>query len=97
MRRHASTANGLYARFLQNCGNRKFGPGGHVILGEQAFGTPGLGGSLGFADAEAGISFGYVMNKHGDGVGLNTRGQSLVDAVYGAIGYRQSPAGPWVR
>lgn len=83
--------------FSKNCGNRELGPGGHFILGEQAFGTPGLGGSLGFADGEAGISFGYVMNKHGDGVGLNARGQSLVDAVYGSIGYHQSPAGPWVR
>ena len=31
--------------------------------GEAAFGHPGAGGSLGLADAEAGLAFGYVMNS----------------------------------
>jgi len=83
--------------FSKCWGHRDLGPGEHVILGEQAFGAPGLGGSLGFADGEAGLSFGYVMNNHGGGVSLNGRGQGLVDAAYRSIGYRQSSAGFWVR
>ncbi|WP_454762249.1 serine hydrolase domain-containing protein [Caulobacter segnis] len=83
--------------FSKTWGARSLGPGNHVILGEQAFGTPGMGGSIGFADGEAGLSFGYVMNRLGGGVGLNARGQGLVDAAYEALNYRQSLAGPWVR
>jgi CubicO group peptidase (beta-lactamase class C family) len=83
--------------FSKTWGARSLGPGNHVILGEHAFGTPGFGGSLGFADGEAGLSFGYVMNRMGGGVGLNDRGQSLVDAAYLAVGYRTSEPGFWVR
>jgi CubicO group peptidase (beta-lactamase class C family) len=32
---------------------------------DNAFGTPGLGGSFGFADPDTGIGYGYVMNKLG--------------------------------
>lgn len=32
---------------------------------DQAFGTPGAGGSFGFADPDTGIGYGYVMNKMG--------------------------------
>jgi len=83
--------------FSKSWGARGLGPGNHVILGEQAFGAPGLGGSLGFADGEARMAFGYVMNRHGAGVGLNDRGQSLVDAAYESMGFRLSPSGNWVR
>lgn len=57
---------------------------------EDAFGHTGMGGSLGFADPRARISFGYTMNRQGPGLALNARGQSLVDALYRALGYRQS-------
>lgn len=83
--------------FSKTWGDRRLGPGSHVILGEHAFGTPGMGGSLGFADPEAGISFGYVMNRLGSGVGLNDRGQSLVDATYRTLGYREAAPGHWTR
>jgi CubicO group peptidase (beta-lactamase class C family) len=83
--------------FSKTWGDRRLGPGEHVILGEQAFGTAGFGGSLGFADPEARMSFGYVMNRMGGGVGLNDRGQSLVDAAYDCAGYATSAPGFWVR
>lgn len=78
-------------------GDRRLGPGQHVILGENAFGTPGMGGSMGFADSDARMSFGYVMNRHGAGVGLNERGQGLIDAAYRALGFTSSEPGFWVR
>lgn len=68
-----------------------------VIIGEDAFGTPGFGGNLGFADPACGLSFGYTMNLQGPGTGLNPRGQSLVDAVYRALGSPGRDAGYWVR
>ncbi len=43
------------------------------------------------------MSFGYVMNRMGSGLGLNDRGQSLVDAAYRALGYRQARSGTWHR
>jgi CubicO group peptidase (beta-lactamase class C family) len=64
-----------------------------VLLYETAFGHSGFGGSLGFADPDARLSFGYTMNKQGAGLGVNERGQSLVDAVYRALGYRPVPGG----
>ena len=67
-----------------------------MILSEEAFGHPGMGGSLGFADPAARLAFGYTMNKQGRGVCLNERGQSLVDAVYRSLGYRTNRLGRWM-
>jgi CubicO group peptidase (beta-lactamase class C family) len=64
-----------------------------VILSEEAFGHLGAGGSLGFADPRARLSFGYTMNKQGGGTGLEDRGQALVDAVYRTLGYRRAATG----
>jgi len=83
--------------FSKTWGSRRLGTGQHVILGKDAFGTPGLGGSIGFADSDARLSFGYVMNKHGSGVGLSERGQGLIDAAYQALGFTTSAPGFWVR
>jgi CubicO group peptidase (beta-lactamase class C family) len=66
-----------------------------ILLSEEAFGHSGFGGSLGFADPRARMSFGYAMNKQGIGLGVNVRGQSLVDATYRALGYRRIPEGIW--
>ncbi len=66
-----------------------------VILSEEAFGHSGAGGSIGFADPRARMSFGYVMNRQGTGVGLNARAQSLIDAAYRSIGYTTDRYGTW--
>jgi CubicO group peptidase (beta-lactamase class C family) len=47
-----------------------------------AFGHPGAGGSLGFADPSARIGFGYVTNRMGSGVVIDSRPQALIDALY---------------
>jgi CubicO group peptidase (beta-lactamase class C family) len=68
-----------------------------VILGSAAFGHVGAGGSLGFADPAAGLSFGYTMNRMGPGLLMNERGQALVDATYLSLGYTNKDGGVWVR
>ena len=45
-----------------------------MFLPEPAFGHPGYGGSIGFADPQAGISFGYNMNRMGQGMLLTGYG-----------------------
>ena len=49
-----------------------------------SFGHFGTGGSLGFADPDARLSFGYVMN-HVIPRWQSTRNRALVDAVYAAL------------
>jgi CubicO group peptidase (beta-lactamase class C family) len=68
-----------------------------VVLSEDAFGHVGAGGSIGFADPAAKMSFGYSMNRMGAGILLNDRGQALVDATYRALGYRGNAGGAWTR
>jgi CubicO group peptidase (beta-lactamase class C family) len=71
--------------------DNRAGPPGEqdsVLIPESAFGHPGMGGSIGFADPEARLSFGYVMNKQGRGVGLNDRAHSLIEATYQCLGQR---------
>lgn len=83
--------------FVKAMDNRRHPAGGNssLILSEEAFGHSGLGGSIGFADPKARMSFGYAMNKHGAGVGLNDRGQSLIDAAYRSLGYTTNAYGTW--
>lgn len=50
-----------------------------------AFGHPGMGGSLGFADPEAGVGFGYVMNQMRLGILVDDRAGTLIDAVYACL------------
>jgi len=47
-----------------------------------AFGHPGAGGSLAFADPERGVGFAYVMNQMELGVLPKERAQGLVDALF---------------
>jgi CubicO group peptidase (beta-lactamase class C family) len=91
--------------FMKSMDNRKrslgakiFGPDvDSVVLGSAAFGHVGAGGSLGFADPAAGLSFGYTMNQMGPGLLMNERGQSLVDATYLSLGYKSKDGGVWMR
>jgi CubicO group peptidase (beta-lactamase class C family) len=48
-----------------------------------AFGHPGAGGSLAFADPENRIGFAYVMNRMENGVLRESRPARLVQALYG--------------
>ncbi len=50
-----------------------------------AFGHPGAGGSLGLADPEAEIGFGYVMNQMQLGLTGDPRSARLLDAVYASL------------
>ena len=49
-----------------------------------AFGHPGMGGSLGFADPSNRLAMGYVMNKMI--IGIDTRSIDLCRAVYACLG-----------
>ena len=57
---------------------RPFGPN------PRSFGHFGTGGAVGFADPDAGVAFGYVMN---DVIPRwqSTRNRSLIDALYGRV------------
>lgn len=83
--------------FMKSMDNRREPNAGDssCILSEAAFGHVGMGGSIGFADPEAKMSFGYNMNRMGSGILLNDRGQALVDAAYRALGYRSNQSGVW--
>ncbi len=50
-----------------------------------AFGHPGAGGSLGFADPETRVSFGYAMNQMGPHILLDPRATALIDATYSCL------------
>ena len=55
--------------------------GASPLLGPGSFGHPGRGGSLGFADPESGIAFGYVTGGFRKSVTADPRAQALVRAV----------------
>ncbi|MFF7386170.1 serine hydrolase [Streptomyces griseoluteus] len=56
------------------------------LLSPTAFGHPGRGGALAFADPARGVSFGYVTNGFQGGVTADPRAQALVRAVRGSLG-----------
>ena len=60
-------------------------PGGAFGPHSGAFGHPGAGGSVGFADPEARIGFGYVMNRMGPHILLDPRVTVLIDALYESL------------
>lgn len=55
------------------------------MLGPDSYGHSGAGGSLGFADPEAGVAFGYVMNQMNLGLGGDERAVALIEAVRASL------------
>jgi CubicO group peptidase (beta-lactamase class C family) len=54
--------------------------------GERAFGHPGAGGCVGFADPDYQLGFGYVTHRMGQGLLIDERAVRLVDAAYQVLG-----------
>ena len=63
--------------FMKSCKSFPFGHPG-------SFGSPGAGGSLGFADPQAQIGYGYVPNRMGVTLGGDPRDVAIRDALYSA-------------
>jgi CubicO group peptidase (beta-lactamase class C family) len=60
-------------------------PETHVGRGEHAFGHPGAGGHVGFADPDEKLGFGYVINRMGPHILLDPRAVALIDAAYECV------------
>ena len=56
-----------------------------AVLGDDAFGHVGAGGSVAFASPRHRMGFAYTMNQMGAGVLLNSRAERLIAAVYRAL------------
>ena len=53
--------------------------------GPKGFGHPGAGGSVGFADPDKGVAFGYVMNKMQTNLAGDPRTLTLIEQTYKAL------------
>lgn len=67
-----------------------------MVLSPEAFGHPGFGGRLGFADPGGRFSFGYTNNRMSAHTTIDERCQSLIDAVYRALGYTEHRYVGWL-
>jgi CubicO group peptidase (beta-lactamase class C family) len=56
-----------------------------ALGGPRSFGHFGAGGSVGWADPEAELGFGYIMNRMDLGLAGDLRSFALVSACYDAI------------
>ncbi len=54
-------------------------------MGPRAFGHPGAGGSIGFADPERDVAFGFVTNNLGPYVLMDPRAQGLARCLMGCL------------
>lgn len=54
-------------------------------LSHRAFGAPGMGGSFGFADPDAGIGYCFIPTRHSTGVNGDARERALREAVYACL------------
>ena len=64
--------------FMKHCPVWSFGSAG-------SYGMPGTGGSLGFADPQAGIGYGYVTSRVGTSLTGDPRELALRQAVYASL------------
>ena len=64
--------------FMKACAQWPFG-------GPRSFGSPGSGGSLGFADPDAGVGYAYVTSQSGTSLTGDPRDVALRQALYAAI------------
>jgi CubicO group peptidase (beta-lactamase class C family) len=53
--------------------------------GPRSFGHFGAGGSVGWADPDAELAFGYVMNRMDLGLAGDQRSSRLIQACYSAL------------
>ncbi len=62
-------------------------PGCQLGPNPRSFGHPGAGGALGFADLDAKVGFGYVMNQMGPATTslVDPRCAALIDAIYASL------------
>jgi CubicO group peptidase (beta-lactamase class C family) len=62
----------------------------------RSFGSPGSGGSLGFADPAAGVGYAYVTSQMGTALTGDPRDVALREALYSAlqVAVAQQPAAP---
>jgi len=82
--------NGFYDQVLKRDWRLSLGfakpDAGYPFGHPGAFGTPGAGGSFGFADPQAGVGYAYVLNRLGERQGGDPRDLALRDALYRSIG-----------
>ena len=66
--------------FMRSTPQERLGPN------PRSFGHGGMGGSMAFADPDAGLGFGYTMNEMHMGLWLiDPRAAALIDAVYASL------------
>ncbi len=53
--------------------------------GKRSFGHPGAGGSIGFADPDQQLGFGFIHNLMGPYILVDPRANKLIDAVYDCL------------
>ncbi len=76
---HTDTRFSMGFMMSQNSRLAKFG-------GPRSFGHPGAGGSIGFADPDQQLGFGYVHNYMGPYILVDPRADALINAVYECLG-----------
>lgn len=69
------------AGFMREMDNRAVGADS-LLIGEDAFGHAGAGGSVAFASPRHRMGFAYTMNRMGAGVLLNERAHRLITTTY---------------
>jgi CubicO group peptidase (beta-lactamase class C family) len=72
--------------FMKHCPAWPFGSAG-------SSGAPGMGGSLGIADPEAGIGYAYVTSRVGTSVTADPRDLAPREAVYSVVPDAGPPGG----